>query len=294
MDPQTGAGARTQADGIPDGGYAALPPDPRATLPPARRWLPILGYHARVFRRVWRGVVYSRLGSPLLALLAVGWGVGLLVDRGGRGGVPWHGVTLPYAVFVVPAILASTAMMTGFGESSWPVFGAIKWQGTYYAMLATPMRTRDILAGHIAQVGWQLAAGAAVFVALAAPFGVWRSWWVLAAVPVATLTGLGFATVMTAVAARSETEGWFTAIFRVVATPLMLFSGTYFPIESLPTVLQPLAWATPLWHGVEACRALATGLVDGGAVLGHVAALVGFCAVGVAWSARELHRRLVR
>ena len=188
--------------------------------------------------------------------------------------MPWHGVTLPYAVFVVPAILASTAMMTGFGESSWPVFGAIKWQGTYYAMLATPMRTRDILAGHIAQVGWQLAAGAAVFVALAAPFGVWRSWWVLAA--------------------GSETEGWFTAIFRVVATPLMLFSGTYFPIESLPTVLQPLAWATPLWHGVEACRAFATGLVDGGAVLGHVAALVGFCAVGVAWSARELHRRLVR
>jgi lipooligosaccharide transport system permease protein len=185
-------------------------------------------------------------------------------------------------------------MMTGFGEASWPVFGAIKWQGTYHAMLATPMRTRDILAGHIAQVGWQLAAGAAAFVALAAPFGVWRSWWVLAAVPVATLTGLGFATVMTAVAARSETEGWFTAIFRVVATPLMLFSGTYFPIESLPPVLQPLAWVTPLWHGVEACRAFATGLVDGGAVLGHVAALVGFCAVGVAWSARELHRRLVR
>lgn len=294
MSETSARGAQTQPHGIPAQGYAALPPHPRAALAPARRWIPIAEYHLRVLRRVMRGVIYSRLGTPLLALLAVGWGVGLLVDRGGRGGVPWHGVTLPYAVFVVPAILASTAMMTGFGESSWPVFGAIKWQGTYYAMLATPMRTRDILAGHIAQVGWQLAAGAAVFVALAAPFGVWRSWWVLAAVPVATLTGLGFATVMTAVAARSETEGWFTAIFRVVATPLMLFSGTYFPIESLPTVLQPLAWATPLWHGVEACRAFATGLVDGGAVLGHVAALVGFCAVGVAWSARELHRRLVR
>ncbi len=293
MDPQTGARARTQADGIPDGGYAAHLPEPRVTLPATRRWRPIVGYHLRVLRRVWRGMVYSRLGTPLLSLLAVGWGVGLLVDRGGSGGVPWHGVTLPYAVFVVPAILASTAMMTGFGEASWPVFGAIKWQGTYHAMLATPMRTSDILAGHIAQVGWQLAAGAAAFVALAAPFGVWRSWWALAAVPVATVTGLGFATVMTAVAARSETEGWFTAIFRVVATPLMLFSGTYFPIESLPPVLQPLAWVTPLWHGVEACRAFATGLVDGGAVLGHVAALVGFCAVGVAWSARELHRRLV-
>ena len=188
---------QTRAGGIP-AGYAALPP-PRATQAPARRWWSVLGYHLRVFRRVWRGVVYSRLGTPLLALLAVGWGVGLLVDRGGRGGVPWHGEVFPYAVFVVPAILASSAMMTGFGESSWPLFGAIKWQGTYHAMLATPLRTRDILAGHLAHVGLQLAAGAVLFVALATPFGVWRSWWVLAAVPVVTLTGLGFATMMTAV-----------------------------------------------------------------------------------------------
>jgi lipooligosaccharide transport system permease protein len=117
---------------------------------------------------------------------------------------------------------------------------------------------------------------------------------VLLTVPVATLTGLAFATIMTAVAARSETEGWFTAIFRVVATPLMLFSGTYFPIESLPAALLPVAWATPLWHGVEACRALATGLIDVGPLLGHLAALVAFTAVGVVWSARELERRLVR
>jgi len=255
--------------------------------------LPIVEYHLRVLRRVWRGMVYSRLGTPLLSLLAVGWGVGLLVDRGASRGVPWHGVVLPYAVFVVPAILASMAMMAGFGESSWPVFGAIKWQGTYYAMLATPMRTRDILAGHLAQVGWQLAVGAGAFVALAAPFGVWRSWWVLLAVPVATLTGLAFATIMTAVAARSQTEGWFTAIFRVVATPLMLFSGTYFPIESLPAALVPVAWTTPLWHGVEAARALSTGLIEVGPLLGHVAALVTFAVVGVLWSARELERRLV-
>ena len=294
MDHPAARDARTQADGIPNGGYAAHLPEPRAILPATRRWLPIVGYHLRVLRRVWRGMVYSRMGTPLLSLLAVGWGVGLLIDRGGTGGVLWHGAQLPYAVFVVPAILASSAMMTGFGESSWPVFGAIKWQGTYYAMLATPLGTRDILAGHLAQVGWQLAAGASAFTALAAPFGVWRSGWVLLAVPVAVLTGLAFATIMTAVAARSETEGWFTAIFRVVATPLMLFSGTYFPIESLPSALLPVAWATPLWHGVEACRALATGLIDVGPLLGHVVVILAFCLVGVLWSARALERRLVQ
>lgn len=294
MDHPPARDERTQPHGIPKRGYAAPAPEPHAILTATRRWVPIVEFHLRVMRRVWRGMVYSRLGTPLLSLLAVGWGVGLLVDRGTAGGVPWHGSVLPYAVFVVPAILASSAMMTGFGESSWPVFGAIKWQGTYHAMLATPMRTRDVLVGHVAMVGGQLAVGASAFVALAAPFRVWRSWWVLLTVPVATLTGLAFATIMTAVAARSETEGWFTAIFRVVATPLMLFSGTYFPIESLPAALLPVAWATPLWHGVEACRALATGLIDMGPLLGHLGALVAFTAVGVVWSARELERRLVR
>jgi lipooligosaccharide transport system permease protein len=124
-------------------------------------------------------MVFSRIGGPLLTLFAIGWGVGALVDRGPSRGLPWQGQLLPYVVFVVPGILASQAMLTGFGESSWPVLAGIKWAGTYLAMLATPLRTRDILRGHVAQVGWQLAAGAALFVALAAPFGVLRSWWVL-------------------------------------------------------------------------------------------------------------------
>jgi len=60
----------------------------------------------------------------------------------------------------------------------------------------------------------------------------------------------------------------------------MLFSGTFFPVSQLPGWLQPVAWVTPLWHGVEAERALALGTGSLAGVLGHVAALVGFAAVG--------------
>ena len=38
---------------------------------------------------------------------------------------------------------------------------------------------------------------------------------------------------------------------------LTFFSGTYFPIESLPLPVQALAWCTPLAHGVALSRALA-------------------------------------
>ena len=37
--------------------------------------------------------------------------------------------------------------------------------------------------------------------------------------------------------------------------PLFLFSGTFFPIDQLPDGVQSLAWLSPLWHGVELCRA---------------------------------------
>jgi len=72
----------------------------------------------------------------------------------------------------------------------------------------------------------------------------------------------------------------------------MLFSGTFFPISQLPGWLQPVAWVTPLWHGVEAERALALGMGSVAGVLGHLAALAAFAAIGWVLALRGLTRRL--
>ena len=44
--------------------------------------------------------------------------------------------------------------------------------------------------------------------------------------------------------------------------PLFLFSGTFFPIDQLPDLLQVVAYLTPLWHGVDLCRSLALGTAE--------------------------------
>ena len=75
---------------------------------------------------------------------------------------------------------------------------------------------------------------------------------IVLAIPVAVLTGLAFATPIAAFAATQKTPERFAAMFRFGITPLFLFSGTFFPIESLPGFVQPLAWLTPLYHGVVA------------------------------------------
>ena len=43
---------------------------------------------------------------------------------------------------------------------------------------------------------------------------------------------------------------------------MFLFSGTFFPISSLPARSRSLAWLTPLWHGVTLCRDLTLGDVS--------------------------------
>lgn len=245
-------------------------------------------HHLLVYRRTWRGSIIGRFLSPLFFLLSMGLGLGALVDdrAGGVGG-------LPYLRFVVPGILAMQAMLTAFGESTYAVMGYIKWNRMYSAMLATPLRVGEVLGGHLAVVAFHLLTASAIFVAVAAPFGSFGSWWVLLAIPVAVLTGMAFAVPTFALAARLENDNGFSILFRFVTTPLMLFSGTFFPVDQLPAWMQPVAWATPLWHGVELCRAASEGVWPGGLGWAHLAVLVAYVAVGWVLARRQFERRLL-
>ena len=259
---------------------------------PTAPWRLIYEYHLRVYRRTWRGSLTTKVLAPFFFLLSMGIGLGSLVNRS-AGGIQVGDRTVPYLLFVVPAILAVTAMTTAMGESSWPVLGAIKFFGGYDAMLATPAEVIDILKAHCAYVLTQVTLAASLFVAVAGALGGFESWSALWCLPVAVLVGLAFTTPVTAYSARLEDDGGFNVLFRLGQTPLMLFSGTFFPIGQLPSWLQPVAWVTPLWHGVEAERALALGTGSLLGVLGHLLALAGFAALGWWLAVRSLRKRLV-
>jgi len=74
---------------------------------------------------------------------------------------------------------------------------------------------------------------------------------------------------------------------------MFLFSGTFFPIERLPGVLEVVAYVTPLWHGVDLCRQLTLGDVDPASAAVHLAYLVGFSSLGLVLAYVSYRRRLV-
>ena len=150
-------------------------------------------------------------------------------------------------------------MNTAMGEASYPVFGSVKWNKIYIAAQATPLRPGDIYRGHLMFMTMRIAMNTALVTVYMWAFGATRSGWVVLAWPAATLTGLAFAAPIAAWAVAVKTESTFAYIFRFGMIPLMLFSGTFFPLSQLPGWLRALAYVTPLWHGVALCRGLSLG-----------------------------------
>jgi len=243
-------------------------------------------YWLAVYRRVWRGTIFTSVLNPVLYLSALGVGLGKLVNGGANP------LGVPYLDFVAPGLLAAVGMQIATIESSFPVRGAIRWNRQYHAMLATPLRVRDLVTGHLLYVATRVAIASAVYLAVIAGFGAVRSPLAVLAWPVVVLVGLAFAAPVSALSAWAENE-IFNPLFRFAITPMFLFSATFFPVTRLPQGLRDLAYVTPLWHGVDLVRHLTLGTATLGLSLLHVAYLALWFLAGVALARRAYAGRLV-
>jgi lipooligosaccharide transport system permease protein len=171
--------------------------------------------------------------------------------------------------------------------------GAIKWIRTYHAMLATPLRVIDVLVGHLVWIAIRIFMVSAIFLGVMAAFGTTKSWTAVLTLPAGLLVGVAFAAPVVAFAATRESDAGFSALFRFVVMPLFLFSGTFFPASQLPSGLRPIAYATPLWHGVELCRSLALGSAEVLPTIGHVAYLAAMAVIGTLIAVRTYQKRLL-
>jgi len=172
------------------------------------------------------------------------------------------------------------------------VFGSVKWRRAYQAAAATPLRPADILHGHLLFTAMRLAMNAAIFLVVMACFGAIRSPWVLLTIPAGVLTGLAFATPIEAFAITRQSPNGFALVFRFGMIPMFLFSGTFFPVTQLPAWIRPLAYITPLWHGVALCRSLSLGTAGLAGMLAHVGYLAAIAIAGLVVARRCYRRRL--
>jgi len=254
-------------------------------LPPTLR---VLRYHFYTYLRTWRSSLTTSFLAPVLYLAAMGVSLGSLINK--HVGSVQH---VPYLTFIAPGLLAASAMQVAASDSMYPVMAAIKWIRTYFAMLATPLRVRDVLFGHFAWVTARLVLTAVSYLGVMAAFGTVRSPMAALALPAAILTGLSFSAVISAFAATQENDQGFATLSRMGLIPLFLLSATFFPLTQLPGWMHPIAYATPLFHGVDLCRMLVLGAVHWTSALWDTLYLVALTAFGVVLARRLFAKRLV-
>ena len=224
--------------------------------------------------------------EQLFYLLSIGFGLGGMVgDVPGPDGRP-----IAYALFVAPALLASSSMNGAITECTFNFFFKLTYQKTYDAVLSTPMAPGDVALG---EIGWAIIRSTLYsvgFFAVLLVLGLYRSPLAILAIPAAMLLSWAFSAV--ALALTTWMRGWqdFDLIF-LVTLPLFLFSGTFYPITAYPEALRVLVEWSPLYQGVVLIRGLITGVVDAGA-LAHVAYLVAMGFLGLAVVSRRLDRLL--
>jgi lipooligosaccharide transport system permease protein len=262
---------------------------------PLRGWTGSLGgrgslylaeRHARVYRHTWL-VFVSGVVEPLFYLLSIGVGLGQLVGQIHLPG----GQTVGYAEFVAPALLASSSMNGALFDSTFNVFFRLKYEKLYDAALATPMRSGDVALG---EISWALLRGAlyaVAFLIVMAAMGLVESWWALAALPAAVLTGFAFAAA--GMACTTYMRSWQDFEFVQLATlPMFLFSTTFYPLSVYPRGIQYVVEITPLYQSVDLLRGLTLGLAGPG-LLWHVLYLAVLGLAGLLVAGRRIGRLLL-
>ncbi len=236
-----------------------------------------------VWRKLLGPAIVLNFGEPLIYLLGLGLGLGMLIG-------PVDG--LPYLTFLASGMVASATMTTVSFEGMYSVFTRMVPQKTWDAMHATPMDLDDIVLGETLWAALKGLLSASMILLVAALFGaVSGGWMALWALPVAFLLGLSFTGPAIAMTALAGSYDFFNYYFVLIVTPMFMFSGVFFPLDQLPAGWQAFVQFLPLTHAVAVIRPLMTGAPLTALGL-HLAVLAGFGLVSFYLAVVMVRRRL--
>jgi lipooligosaccharide transport system permease protein len=206
-----------------------------------------------VYTKLYKSSLALNFVEPVLYLAALGFGLGAFVQE-------IQGI--PYINFIAPGIIASSAMFAAAYECTYGTYVRMFYQKTFDAILSTPINVDDLIAGELIWGASKSMLYGTIIMAVVAAFGLISSPWILMVVPVLFISGLIFAQISMIFVAIVPGIDSFNYFYTLLMTPMFLFSGIFFPIDTLPPVIAKVAFFTPLYHVVNVCRSAAFGNIQ--------------------------------
>lgn len=255
---------------------------------PNRGCLRVWQRHFLVWRKTSLASLVGSLGEPLLYLLGMGYGLGKLVGNINGG---------DYLFFVTAGILAANSMNTATFEVIYGGFTRMTRQNTFHAMITTPLRVVDVVAGEVLWAASKaLIAGTAIFLVgsllNAFPVQLPEQATLLLTLPVVFLSGLMFAAMGMVITAIAPSYEFFLFYFTLVTTPMILFCGVFYPVQTLPEMVQHVVVFLPLTHVIQLIRPLASGLIPETPLL-HITVLIMYACSAFVLAVTLVKKRIV-
>jgi len=203
-----------------------------------------------VYSKRYKSSMVLNFFEPLLYLIALGFGLGAFVKE-------INGV--PYIKFIAPGIIASSSMFAATFESTYGTYIRMTYQKTFDAILATPINVDDLITGELL---WSATKGTFYGLCIMAVMGIFGfidSLFIIVAVPLIFIGAMIFAEIGVITSATVPGIDSFNYFYTLFMTPMFLFSGIFFPLDTLHPIVTKIAFFTPLYHLVNISRSFASG-----------------------------------
>jgi lipooligosaccharide transport system permease protein len=178
-------------------------------------------------------------------------------------------------------------------ENTYGSYTRLSLQKTYEAILTTPLTIRDLALGEIAWGATKGLIAACIMLATLPLFGVWPSPWTIALLPILFLSGAFFAATGLIMTALANDYEFFNYFISLVITPLFLFSGIFFPLDTLSPTARTICEHLPLTPVVTLSRMFCYGRFTEPWLLKILGSLA-LTAAATALAIALLRRRLIR
>ena len=202
-----------------------------------------------------RTQIVASLGSPIMYLGVLGFGLGPVFQRAGEGS---------YLQFMAPGVIGMTVLFSSMFSGI-----ALLWDrqfGFLKETLVAPVPRLWIMAGRtLGGATVATAQGLLIFlVSLVAGFRPVSLWALPVALAVLVLTAMVFAALGTAIGSTLKDMQGFQLVMNFMVMPIFFLSGALYPLANLPKALAVLTRLDPLTYGVDGVRGALIGVTHFG------------------------------
>lgn len=216
----------------------------------AQRLFAVWYRHYTTYNRNFFTNSFGVLLEPIIFFTAVAWGLAASIGR-------IDGVS--YLVFLAPAQVMIGVVYSSAFETSYGTYFRLEMDHNYDSMIVTPVAVEEVFWGELLYVGTRASFFASIVLAVFWVWGLILSPWALFVPLVSFFTAIAVGSLGFFANRLVKSINQFNYFITGVISPLILFSGTLFPIDKMPKVVTLLTAWLPLYPSVHLCRMLTTG-----------------------------------